>query len=190
MGRNAGCCLALGAMLLLGCGAPRNIEMEVDPDQLTDMEFQAYLATAPMVTVAEAYRAMLMLADGEDTCKSFDERRERLAARGIIRPQWNLRPDHVLDQGSLAYMVMRICRMPGGVNMLALGSFGIGDRRYALREMIYRGMMEDAVAYQFVSGGQLVALMAQADVYMEKHALYEAPPIELPPEPKPGEKAY
>jgi hypothetical protein len=179
-------CAALA--LLAGCAGPRNVDIDVDPDRLSDLEFQALLADLPLVTVAEAYRAMLILADGEDTCKSFEERHEKLVSRGIVRPEWNLQSEHVIDKGSLAYMVCRICDIRGGINMRVFGAMGVGDRRYALRELIYLDMIQDAVTYQYMTGGELVALMGRADEYMEKHGVYEAPAIEFPPEPRHGER--
>lgn len=178
---------ALGLMLAAACLGPRTTPVDSDPDKLADLEFQAYLADLPTVTVAEAYRAMLILADGKDPYKTFDERKTALESRGIARPAWNLAPDHVIDKGSVAYMVCRICRLRGGVNLLVFGSLGVGDRRYALRELVYRGLCEDSVHYQALTGGELVAILTKADAYMEKQGLYQAVPVELPPEPAPGE---
>ncbi len=175
------------ALAAAGCAVRREADVEVDTSKMADPQFQAYLAQAPLVTIAESYRAMLLLADGEDPATTFEERRDKLVSRGIVRAQWNLSPDQALDKGTLAFMVMRICQMRGGVNFTVFGSLGLGDRRYAVRELVYRRMIEDAVAYQVVTGGELVSLMAKADDFMEKRGLYQAEPIELPPEPGPGE---
>ncbi|MFO0973998.1 MAG: hypothetical protein U1A27_11250 [Phycisphaerae bacterium] len=174
-------------MALSGCAVRRTVEVQGNPDQMSDVEFQAYVAEAPLVTVAEAYRAMLILADGQDTCKTFEERKARLESRGIARAAWRLEPDQVLDRGSLAYMVMRICTIKGGVNSITLGALGLGDRRYALRELVYRDMLADGVDYEVIRGGELVAVMGKADRYMQQEHVYDTTPMQLPPEPKPGE---
>ncbi|MFQ5501565.1 MAG: hypothetical protein ACE5EQ_04605 [Phycisphaerae bacterium] len=162
-----------------GCAGPRTIEPTVDSTTLSDEGFQAYLVNAPLVTVDEAYRAMLILADGEDKLDGFEARRADLESRGIARAAWDLHPENVVDAGSVAYMVCRICRLPGGVNMNLFGSWGLGDRRYALRELIYRKMIADSVDYQYMTGSALFALMSKADALMEKKGLYETAGIDL-----------
>lgn len=146
---------------------------------MSDPAFQAYLAEAPYVTVEEAYRAMLILADGEDTCKTHEERQEKLESRGIARAAWKLKPENVIDAGSVSYMVMKICQMRGGINSTLFGSWGLGDRRYAMRELVYRKMLEDSADYQAMTGDRLIGLMARADDLMEKKGLYESTKIDL-----------
>src|SRR5262245_51640036 len=121
-----------------GCAAPRPTQPKVNATELNDEGFQAYLAEVDLVTVDEAFRSILILADGEDTSKTFDERREKLESRGIVRPQWHLQPENVIDAGTTAYMVCKVCQIKGGVDMHLFGSWGLGDRRYALRELIFR----------------------------------------------------
>jgi hypothetical protein len=161
------------------CAAPRKTEPAVDAKTLTDDAFQVYLADLDLVTVGEAYRAMLILADGEDTCRTFEDRKQKLEERGITRSAWNLQETNVIDAGSVAYMVCRICKINGGLNSMLLGSWGAGDRRYALRELVYREMLEDTVAYQYMTGPALFALIRKADTIMEKKGLYESQKIDL-----------
>ena len=179
--RRAMVALSLGAVLTLGgCSpGPRMTPPDRDPSKLSDVGFQAYLARSATVTVDEAYRAMLILADGEDTSKSFEERREKLESRGIARAAWKLQPDDIIDAGSVAYMVCRICQIRGGVNACLFGSWGLGDRRYALRELQYREMIDEKVDYEYMSGQILVSLMSKADQLMAKKGLYANQGIDL-----------
>jgi len=162
-----------------GCAGPRKTAPTVDASTLSDEGFQAYLATVDVVTVDEAYRAILILADGQDTSKTFDERKEKLESRGIARTAWSLKPQNVVDTGSIAYMICKICKFAGGIDMNVFGTLGIGDRRYALRELIYREMVMDTVAYQYVTGASLVAVMGKADSIMAKKGLYPTQGIDL-----------
>jgi hypothetical protein len=171
--------LLLVSCLAGACAGPRPTQPPVDPGTLSDDAFQAYLAEVDVVTVHEAYRAMLVLADGEDTCKTFEEREEKLESRGIARAQWNLKPDDVVDAGSVAYMICRVCKIRGGVCYNLFGRPGLGDRRYALRELIYREMLDDTVDYQYMTGAVMVGLMSKADALMEKEGLYETEKIDL-----------
>src|SRR6185436_17501437 len=172
--RKVACSVALACVLpIVGCLGPRKEAPKVDPTGLSDDAFQAYLAEAPFVTVEEAYRAMLILADGEDTCKTHEERAAKLESRGIARSAWNLKPENVVDAGSVSYMVVRICQIRGGINFHLFSSWGLGDRRYAMRELVYRKMLDDSADYQAMSGDRLVGLMARAGDMMEKKGLYD-----------------
>jgi hypothetical protein len=162
-----------------GCAGPRVTPPAVDSNTLSDDGFQAYLAEISLVTVNEAYRAMLILADGEDTCKTFEEREQKLESRGVVRKEWKLQPDNVVDAGSLAYMVCRICQVRGGVCYNLFGRAGLGDRRYALRELIYLEMVDEMGDYQYVTGATVVGVMAKADAVMRKKGLYKAEDVDL-----------
>ncbi|MCG8406552.1 MAG: hypothetical protein MI923_15260 [Phycisphaerales bacterium] len=165
--------IALG-ILSVGCSGPRKFVPDVHPDELSDDGFYAYLTEIPLVTVDEAYRAMLILADGEDRSEDFVDRQRKLETRGIAKSAWDLQQDHVVDTGSVAYMVCRICQIDGGVNMRLFGSLGLGDRRYALRELIYREMLEEAVDFEYMTGANLFALLRKADAHMAEKGLYES----------------
>ena len=173
--------LAGATLLLLGCTitAP---PPSVEPGWLDDVTFLSHLADRPMVSVAEAYRAILILADGQDDAQSFAEREEKLLARGMVRTAWGLRPSQAIDKGAVAYMVMRTCQIRGGLNCHAFGSWGLGDRRYAFRELMYLELLPgDAGSdYQVISGGELVGLLHKADEYMQKAGLYAAAEAQMP----------
>lgn len=173
---------AAGAAVLLAAGcAVRPPSPQIEPTRLADPEFLNYLADRPLVTVDEAYRAVLILADGQDTCSSFAQRSSKLTSRRIVRPAWGLKPDQAIDKGSVAFMVARLCRIRGGLSSHLLGSWGLGDRRYALRELIFADLLpEDANEYQLITGGELVGLLHRADQYMEQHRLYPPLPAEMP----------
>src|SRR5262249_10543908 len=141
----------LGLATVAACTAPRQSQPAVDAKTLPDDAFQSYLATVSLVTVDEAYRAMLILMDGEDTRKTFEERQTKLEERGVARRAWNLHPENVIDIGSVSFMVCKICKIRGGVDMNTIALLGIGDRRYATRELIYRDMVEDVVDYSYVT---------------------------------------
>jgi len=160
-----------------GCAAPRPPETAlsgVDPDTLSDSAFQVYLNRVPLVTVGEAYRAMLILADGKDGRDSFEARRQELESRDIVRSAWGLQREDVIDTASVSYMVCKICEMPGGINQVLFGSWGFGDRRSAMRELMFRGMIDDSFEYEYVTGSGLFALMRNADAHMKKKGLYES----------------
>jgi hypothetical protein len=122
---------------------------------------------------------MLILADGQDGSKNFDERKEKLESRGIARAAWNLQPDNVVDAGSVSFMVCQICKIRGGINANLFGSWGLGDRRYALRELVYREMITEGVDYEYMTGAALYGVMRDADELMAKRKLYETKGVDL-----------
>ena len=152
----------------------------MDFNQLDDDTFLASLADQALVTVDQCYRAMVILADGEDAFGSFDERRASLEGRGIARAAWGLKPGGNIDKGSAAFMVCRILQVKGGLNRILFGSWGLGDRRFAYSELVYRNLIRvPGVDYQPITGGELVALLGVADEYMSDTGVYEQEPVEL-----------
>jgi hypothetical protein len=160
--------------------APSAPSGDVDLNELDDDTFLASLADQALVTVDQCYRAMVILADGEDPFGSFEERRASLEGRDIARAAWGLKPDRNIDKGSAAFMVCRILQIKGGLNRILFGSWGLGDRRYAYRELVHRNLIRTpGVDYQPITGGELVALLGVADEYMSDTGVYEQEPVEL-----------
>lgn len=172
--------LALLAGAGLGCGKNLRVEQADQGEQVdVDTLLNEHLQRQPMVTVGEAYRVMLILADGDDQYTSFDQRRTALEERGAIRSEWGLEREEPIDKGSVAYMVCRIIKAPGGINYNLFGRLGVGDRRYALRELEFLGLMPSAVPYRYITGGELVDLLAKADRYMADKGHYTHEAVDL-----------
>lgn len=177
--------LTFVSVLTIGCGfgCTRAVRVEqADQGERVDVDtlLHEQLQKEPMVTVAEAYRAMIILADGDDTFKSFEERRSSLESRGIARAEWGLTREVCIDKGSVAYMVCQIMKAPGGANLNLLGrTVHVGDRRYALRELVFLGLMPQTAPYRYITGGELVDLTAKADRYMAEHGRYPSEPIDV-----------
>ena len=134
----------------------------------------SYLAQVPLVTTDAAYRAMILLSEGEsDPAMTFEERRVWLIERGIVSPRWDHAADRLISQGSVAAMAARIMGIRGGVNRIVFGAVGLGDRRYANRDLIYLNMLPPSADYGPIRGGVLVALMHKAETYMSEHNRFE-----------------
>ncbi len=94
-------------------------------------------------------------------------------------------------RGAVAYDELRKLvefQIKGGIDMHLLGSWGLGDRRYAMRELVYREMSEDAVDYQYMTGARLIGLLAKADQIMAAKNLYPNQGIDLSDEKDRDEK--
>lgn len=165
--------LTLGSLAMCGgCGPPIEYDPTQDHSNLEATEFIHYLSAEPMVTFDEACRAVLLLVDGEDTAATFEARYEELLSRGVVRAQWNLQAKSAVDRGTLAYMIFKGCKMRGGLNVRLFASSGLGDRRYALREVIRQEVMPQGVPYQVLSGGQVLSAISNADDYLADHGGY------------------
>ena len=117
-----------------GCTQQRRFEPSIAPEQLSDIQFLHYLETVPLTTFGEGCRAMLIAADGSDAYDDHATRYAELRRRGMVRDAWALSPDDVLDMGTLCFMTQRVCRLKPSVSSTLLGSWGLGDRRYAVRQ--------------------------------------------------------
>ena len=154
--------LATAALIATGCAAPRrSYQPEQDVSALSDVLFLHYLATVPVVTVDEGFRAVLMLVDAPGDVSTFPARRAVLAHMGAIKPAWELEPEQVLDKGTLAHMVRTVCGFPPGLNELWSSRLGLGDRRYALKTCVYVGMMSSGLSYAPVAGGELLSVITR-----------------------------
>lgn len=160
----------LALAMLSGCAAKdRTFRPTVEVDRLSDIEFTHYLATVPVASVDEGLRATLLLTGDSTRWPTYHDRRGELVRRGALRDRWRLRKDAVLDIGTLAYLLRDTCSVPRGVNDVLFGSWGAGDRRYALRACTNAGVLPYGRPSDAVTGGQLLAAITAADRYLNRN---------------------
>lgn len=167
--------------LSAGCAGVRNYEPSVAPDSLDGTSFLHYLGTVPVASVGEGCRAILLVADGTENFGTHEQRYAELVRRNMVRPAWRLQPDHILDKGTLAFMAARVCRLPGGVNTHLLASWGLGDRRYALKDAAAAGLMSYDTPDRAVRGGELLSTLGKIDDYLAEGGLYDQRQAESQP---------
>lgn len=150
-----------------GCAMPqRTYQPAQDPATLDDVSFLHYLATVPVVTVAEGMRAVLLLAGDGARGSTFEQKYEELRGRGAVKEAWRLEPGQILDKGTLAHMLQVICDMPRSLDDVLASKTGVGDRRYALKTCIHEGVMPYGVAHERVTGGELLSALTNAEGYL------------------------
>lgn len=195
--------LLVGAMLLVtgGCGDKRTgvkdasgppatrpastmPASEFDGQAADPMDFFDGMVRKAKCSVADAVRAVVLLEHGEDVGTGFEDRYDFLVERDIVRPAWRLKADQWIDRGTLAFMLLRVARVPGGVNMSVFGSWGLGDRRYAYREMLYNDLMPPGCDYNYVSGPELITTLGKVDNYMARGKNSPAEETDLGNEPQ------
>lgn len=169
-------CLAL-VIVAAGCSQTRSYEPPVDPHTLDETQYVHYLASVPLVTYEEGCRALVILMEGKDRFSSHEEREAFLRSAGVVRESWKLSPEKTLDTGTLAFMLAAACDVPPTVDTILLGSWGLGDRRYALRQMVDEGLLSPAPDYKPVAGGDLVMALAHAEDYMARSGKTAPEPV-------------
>ena len=156
---------------VVGCAAPiRTFEPEQNPDALSDTAFLHYLPTAPVASVDEGFRAVLLLVDEDLTCSAFEERRIELIRRGAVRASWNINPDQVLDKGLLAHMLVTLCDMPRSLCQRLFSPIGACAKRYALKTCHREGVLPYGLSYEPITGGELLGAVSRAETYLESRS--------------------
>ncbi len=166
--RSAGMTLLVVAILMVGlCGCTplgvRGVEaFDLPPAEgevASDAEFFFELSEKRYCSTDDAYRGMLYLIDGTDTSKDFEERTARLVMHGVANKSWKHNPNTVVTKGKVAYMLVRALEIRGGV----MYNITNGSGRYALRELIHKGIIMDGTEYSKVSGAEYVGILGRAD---------------------------
>jgi len=136
-------------------------EVEMADEPASDVPaavFMGDLAAQERVNQNDGFRAMLIWVDGEDESKNFEQRVVALAEKGLVKTRWQFNPTAPIDKATLAYMVYKALGLRGGLNMAVFS-----NRRYALRELVYRDMMARGADYTYVSGNEFIAILGRAD---------------------------
>jgi hypothetical protein len=155
---------AMAAALLAGCAGPAGgiVGAEAQlPQGEQSPEFLDRLSSQKHVSENDAMRGILMLLDGQDAAKSFQDRVEALKGRSIVDSSWSFNAARPLTRGRLAYMLCQALEIRGGVILTLTGP----SQRYCVRELQYQGLLASGIMTTEISGGEFVAVLARADAY-------------------------
>ena len=160
------CCVMIVSHLS-GCVSSRpTLEPIRNFAHLDEVSFLHALAARPLVTVDEGMRAILLLEDVTARGLTFQERSTALQRLGAVKIAWRLQSDHILDKGTLAYMLRTICRLRPSLNELIARKTGLGERRYALAVCIHEKLMRHSLAHEPVTGGELLSALTATERYL------------------------
>jgi len=149
---------------LVGCGSGGQVTGgdAVGVANENSAEYLDRMSRQTTVTENDALVGMLLLLDGKDEAGTFAGRIEPLKRRRVVAESWSHDAARALTRGRLAYMVCQACKIKGGIVLHVFGP----SRRYCLRELQYMEMMDTGTQRGEVSGMELVAVLARADVYI------------------------
>jgi hypothetical protein len=134
--------------------------------KLPDQEPTGFdLARRGVATVEDAYRQFLTLAVNQHRIKlelkvrdmSFDEVTAQLEQLGIVDCRWCFGPQTCLRRDVLAYM----CASYMGCRPGLFTSFCGMTRRYAHRDMLFRGVLAPGTPNSYVPGSELLAVVSR-----------------------------
>ena len=119
------------------------------------------LHQSPQATFADTCRAMSLLFFDEDKGGDFESTRRVLIENGVVATKWTYGAESPVTKGMISYMVCRALGIKGGVLMWTLGT----SQRYGLRECTWNGIVLDGNVDQYITGGELLAVLSRAEGY-------------------------
>ncbi|HWE05191.1 MAG TPA: hypothetical protein VG274_00695, partial [Rhizomicrobium sp.] len=140
-------------------------------------EFWYSLTSRPVAANDEVFHGLLLYLDGSDKCVDYAARVKEMQSRKMLPADFRGAADEAADRGTLAYALVRVLKIDGGLTMHLFGD----SPRYALRALEYRGIYPTCSANQGISGAQFVGIMQKAEEY-ERGNPADAPAVKLPDE--------
>jgi hypothetical protein len=130
----------------------------------TDTSFLRKLLKKDQAGFGDGIRAAWILLKGADEEMDFSKRREELIRLGIVPADWTYTEDTPLTKGMVSYLIVKVLDIKGGVTMRIFGC----SERYALRECAYLGLIVDGPKSKYVTGGELLGVMARSEKYQKE----------------------
>lgn len=158
---------ALAATLVLpGCArtmVTQRARTDYAPtDSLAEMEFWYTLPGRVAVSNDEALHALVLLENSGHIPRGYEERVAHAKASGWVPESWDEPAEAAVQRGMLARAIVQVCGIKGGVIMRVFGPVP----RYALRELIYLGIMPPSTENQTISGLDFLAVISKAQDYI------------------------
>jgi hypothetical protein len=157
----AGAC-ALAA-LAAGCQSAHVASSVVTkfPGDDTDaqLSFWHELAGHHLTSNDDAFHGILLDLDGHDKSKDYAQRVATLKSRGFLKASFDEPADTAIERGVMATIVVKVLDIRGGWAMHVFGD----TQRYALRELVYRGIFPPSSVQQTFSGSEFVGVIGKID---------------------------
>lgn len=151
----------------VGCAATKVTDSPIVVDHAADdvdaeMAYWHGLTERPTVSNNEALHGLILFINQADPAGDYDGRMAWLRENGYL----SINPgggENVATLGTLAHILAQMLKVEGGLTMKIIGP----HPRYALRELIYEGIMTPGTSQQGISGIDFVGLLARAEAYSE-----------------------
>lgn len=176
--------LLLGWGLLGLCSACRLAPVPPDPPEVAravrfgdSFAYFEYLKEKPRASTADGARLTLLLLEDPAWSKDRGALKKRLLAHGAALKSWEISEYAPLTRGKLAFMVC----YAAGIRTSMVMQFAPPSERYALREAAYHRLLPLSSTKHYVSGKELLNVVARTEAWMERYGK-----IRLPAGTKPG----
>jgi hypothetical protein len=150
---------------IAGCATPPT-GVPLDPqfaknDPESQIEFWHALPERKLVTNDEAFHALLLFVDGEDSAADYEGRVGALKQKRMLPGGFRGAPADALRRGTLAVALARALSIKGGLSMHLFGA----TPRYAVRELQYAGVYPPSSPQQTFSGPEFLGIIGRAEDY-------------------------
>ena len=131
-----------------------------------DLIYFAELMPKKIAFRYDACKALVVLMGVEDQYIDLDSQVIFLKEKNLLPKKFEtgFDPMEPLQKGLTAYMFCKALGIKGGI---CLSLFGMSER-YALKELVYQGIMSSGNVSDIVSGEELVSIVMQSANYMAK----------------------
>jgi len=148
---------------------PAMEEQVARPDHLIDRSYFEKLVSRKISYRRDGCMTLAVLMGVEKQYPNLDSQIAFMKERGIIPPKYtaDFSPDEPLRKGLAAYMFYEALGIDGG---LWIRLFGI-SQRYALKELVFEGIMISGNKHDIVSGEELISILAGCADFMTKWGL-------------------
>jgi hypothetical protein len=158
---------------LSGCGEsvqvgePLTAQLAGD-DLDARMEFWHAMSERPVASNDEAFHALLLFFDGQDTAATYEERVATLQERGMLPASFSESAAAAVKRGTLATAIMAGLEIQGGVVYQTLALVGGPNPRYAAKELQYMGLYPTGSDQMIFTGADLIDIIARAEDYQRR----------------------
>jgi hypothetical protein len=135
-----------------------------DPEQ--QLAFWHGLAERPVTSNDEAFHAVLLFVDGEESAGDYDARVASLKGRKMLPAGFNRPSDEAVERGNFAVALSRALAIRGGVVMSVFGP----SPRYATKELEFLNVYPPSSPNQTFSGAELLGVMSKAEEHQQARA--------------------
>lgn len=130
-------------------------------DPAAQLQFWHSLSQRPVTSNDEAFHALLLYLDGQDSASGYEQRVELLTQRGVLPEGFDRPGNEAVQRGTLAVALVKAAQIKGGVMMRLIGP----TERYAVRELQYVGVFPPSGTHQTFSGGEFLDVLGRIEDY-------------------------
>lgn len=132
-------------------------------DTNSQLSFWHELANRRVTSNDDAFHGLLLYADSKDDSKNYDQRVSTLKSRGLLADSFSEPANSAITRGTLSVAIVKLLDIKGGWVMHVFGP----TPRYAVKELVYRGIFPPSSPQQTFSGVEFVGIIGKIDDYQQ-----------------------